>query len=121
MSRAINNSSRNLHIFVVDIKKSTNEITRARQRTGARRPQSDSTANDILDIALCYLKSHVLHMPTAVDITKFFDGVVTSLSSHSDEIAANDLLPSIVIAISINSGFCSHAYSFSSPSVRQWE
>jgi hypothetical protein len=71
---------------------------------------------DLLDMAVCHLKSHVLHMPTAVDaivcVTKFFNGVVTALAAHSDEVAADDLLPAIVMAMSMDSGFCSHAYSF---------
>jgi hypothetical protein len=71
---------------------------------------------DLLDLAVCHLKSHVLHMPTAVDaivcVTKFFDGVVAALSAHTDELAADDLLPAIVIAMSMDTGFCSHAYSF---------
>jgi hypothetical protein len=71
---------------------------------------------DGLFVALNYLKSGILHMPTTVDaiicVTKFFDGVIAAMKAPGNEIAADDLLPAIILAMGQDSGFCSHAFSF---------
>jgi hypothetical protein len=71
---------------------------------------------DSLELALNYLKSGVLHMPTTVDaivcVTKFFDAVVGALKTPGNEIAADDLLPAIILAMGQDTGFCSNAFSF---------
>jgi hypothetical protein len=77
---------------------------------------ADKVDPDGLSVALNYLKTGILHMPTAVDaivcVTKFFDGVVAAMRAPGSEIAADDLLPAIILAMGQDTGFCSHAFSF---------
>jgi hypothetical protein len=77
--------------------------------------------DDGIEVAVNYLKN-ILHMPTPYDamrcVGKFFDAVVCSLPGN--EIAADDILPAICMAMAQDPSFGSHVVSFFQYLVDLW-
>ena len=76
---------------------------------------------DQMEIAVIRLHG-ILHMPTPADsiacVVKFFDDVVRALPGN--EIAADDILPAICMAMAKDLSFASHVMSFFQYLVDVW-
>jgi hypothetical protein len=88
------------------------------------RTTRDRYDKDELEVALCYLKSHVLEMPTTVDailvVTKFFDSAIKAQRGERREPKADNILPVIVLAMSADPVLAAQVYSLFQYLVEIW-